>query len=155
MDSFYDTSVTICKREGGAAFYLSRAPHEFLKISAALRPAGVLLVSLEKRLDTSSCVGGLVYYLFGAVAHLERVPRLVVEDNDGAVVQGFVCGGFAGLHHELIAGHAADHGGAGDERQKFVRQPDLDSGGSISSAACVNGIEGSAFAREVDKQPGG
>ena len=56
---------------------LGRSLRELLETVDTLKAHGIHLVSLEERLDTSSAVGELVFYVFRAIAHFER--RLISE----------------------------------------------------------------------------
>ena len=67
------------------------------------------------------------------------VPGLVVKRDDGTFVQRLDRRGLAGAEHELGAGHAANCGGAVDERKAFVRHPEVDLG-HVSLLCCAAGF---------------
>lgn len=56
---------------------LGRSLAELLATVAMLKERGVVLLSLEEKIDTSSAAGELVFHVFGAIAHFER--RLIAE----------------------------------------------------------------------------
>ena len=56
---------------------LGRSLGELLATVTMLKERGVALLSLEKKIDTSSAAGELVFHVFGTIAHFER--RLIAE----------------------------------------------------------------------------
>ena len=56
---------------------LGRSLSELLATVAMLKERSIALLSLEEKIDTSSAAGGLVFHVFGAIAHFER--RLISE----------------------------------------------------------------------------
>ena len=58
---------------------LGRSLTELLATVETLRSQGIALLSLEEKIDTSSAAGELIFHVFGAIAHFERVERLSVE----------------------------------------------------------------------------
>ncbi|MCY4463469.1 MAG: recombinase family protein [Albidovulum sp.] len=56
---------------------LGRSLKELLETVEDLKSRGIHLVSLEKRIDTTSAAGEPVFHVFGAIAHFER--RLISE----------------------------------------------------------------------------
>ena len=56
---------------------LGRSLGELLTTVTMLKERGIALLSLEEKIDTSSAAGGLVFHVFGAIAHFER--RLIAE----------------------------------------------------------------------------
>lgn len=56
---------------------LGRSLGELLATVQMLRERGIALLSLEKKIDTSSAAGELIFHVFGAIAHFER--RLISE----------------------------------------------------------------------------
>ncbi len=56
---------------------LGRSLAELLATVTMLKEHGITLLSLEKKIDTSSAAGELIFHVFGAIAHFER--RLIAE----------------------------------------------------------------------------
>ncbi len=56
---------------------LGRSLKELLETVEDLKEAGIHLISLEEKIDTTSAAGELVFHIFGAIAHFER--RLISE----------------------------------------------------------------------------
>ena len=56
---------------------LGRSLGELLATVTMLKERGIVLLSLEEKIDTSSAAGELVFHVFGAIAHFER--RLIAE----------------------------------------------------------------------------
>ena len=56
---------------------LGRSLKELLETVEDIKSRGIHLVSLEKRIDTTSAAGEPVFHVFGAIAHFER--RLISE----------------------------------------------------------------------------
>ncbi len=51
---------------------------------ALLKEHGICLVDLEEKIDTNSAAGGVVFRVFGAVAHFER--RLMAERLKNGII---------------------------------------------------------------------
>jgi len=51
---------------------LGRSLVELLETVTMLTERGIALLSLEKKIDTPSAAGELVFHVFVAIAHLER-----------------------------------------------------------------------------------
>ena len=51
---------------------LGRSLAELLAIVATLKARGIVLVSLEEKIDTTSAAGELVFHVFGAIAHFKK-----------------------------------------------------------------------------------
>ncbi|WP_287070976.1 recombinase family protein [Mesorhizobium sp.] len=62
---------------------LGRSLAELLATVNMLRERQIALLSLEKKFDTSSAAGELVFHVFGAIAHFER--RLISERTKDGV----------------------------------------------------------------------
>jgi DNA invertase Pin-like site-specific DNA recombinase len=56
---------------------LGRSLKELLETVDTLKKAGIDLMSLEEKIDTSSAAGELVFHVFASIAHFER--RLIAE----------------------------------------------------------------------------
>jgi DNA invertase Pin-like site-specific DNA recombinase len=56
---------------------LGRSLAELLATVTTLKDRGIALLSLKKKIDTSSAAGELIFHVFGAIAHFER--RLIAE----------------------------------------------------------------------------
>lgn len=63
---------------------LGRSLAELLATVAMLKERGIAFVSLEKRIDTGSAAGELVFHVFSAIAHFER--RLIAERTKDGIL---------------------------------------------------------------------
>ena len=63
---------------------LGRSLAELLATVAMLKERGSAFVSLEKRIDTGSAAGELVFHVFSAIAHFER--RLIAERTKDGIL---------------------------------------------------------------------